>query len=991
MTLVENRHIRVFISSTFQDMQGERDYLVKRTFPKLRMLAAERDVVITELDLRWGITPEESQSGKVVEICLREIENSIPFFVGIIGNRYGWVPSRGDLESSITERYKEVDRYLEKSLSVTEMEMQFGVLERPEDMHAFFYINEFEDKYVENFDKLNQLKQAVRTNGRYPVLTYTDPEDLSKKVEKAFRGLLDQLFPEKDYSPMQKELLAQKACMDQLCQNYILVDRSFAALNRWLFNGDQHTMVVSGASGMGKSSLVANWTKTLLDASEKQYEVIYRFVGKEGGEESFSHVVETIALEIESRFGIRCNESNEDNKLGRLLSAVSRKGVKCLLVIDGINQIADTRKAKLLSWLPDAPKNTRILISTTEDDSTLSVLSRRNYPVHKLEALETIQRRNLVKSYLGLFGKALSEDQTDRIINAPQCKNTLVLKALLDELRRFGRFANLDSRIDYFSEPTTPSGFYQRFLGSFEEEFGDIVKDVCGLLVVAKEGLDEQEIQDILGIRQLTWSEFSLSFGKHLALRGGLVCVSHAFIRDAICERYLKDQERASSFRRRLVEYFANRNDKRAIIELSYQYNLLCDWDKLTKLLDSFKNLRILISDNKYELGIVLQRLFAAGVSSLGCFSSVEEESELEKAERLHEIARLLKDLGYSNEARIIANHAATQIEKIEGTSSKALQYRLEAAEYYLTFLRAGTKDMLEKIRPALDSCTDSSILCYFNWVSALYWLAVHQNSKARESVRRFKRLSKASKNSTDFIEDYCKAEGLIVISFSNVDYPKTKWKRILMFPRMLVGYFLSGLGFKRLKPIFVEVYGSNSLEVADLYNKLGWTQHKSVELYKEALKIYRYYYGNSGSKVYYTNLTLGRLLARSNYGEARNYLEAAIEAAVNSEILDPYDMQVERICKDTQMIAKQYGDNELDEYCELMIAERGSLEELKARYKQYLELGKARALQRVKIAIVKFYNNHKWDPSGIDWNDIDKSRPWDEIQYELEELDDFE
>ena len=69
--LIENRQIRVFISSTFQDMKNERDYLMKYTFPELKRLAAERDVTLTELDLRWGITEEESQTGKVVEICLR--------------------------------------------------------------------------------------------------------------------------------------------------------------------------------------------------------------------------------------------------------------------------------------------------------------------------------------------------------------------------------------------------------------------------------------------------------------------------------------------------------------------------------------------------------------------------------------------------------------------------------------------------------------------------------------------------------------------------------------------------------------------------------------------------------------------------------------------------------------------------------------------------------------------------------------------------------
>ena len=40
--LIDNRHIRLFISSTFQDMKDERSYLMTQTFPLLRKLAAER-------------------------------------------------------------------------------------------------------------------------------------------------------------------------------------------------------------------------------------------------------------------------------------------------------------------------------------------------------------------------------------------------------------------------------------------------------------------------------------------------------------------------------------------------------------------------------------------------------------------------------------------------------------------------------------------------------------------------------------------------------------------------------------------------------------------------------------------------------------------------------------------------------------------------------------------------------------------------------------
>ena len=80
----------VFISSTFQDMQEERDALIKKTFPRLKLFAAQRMVTLTPIDLRWGVTEREAKSGKVLELCLNEIERCQPFFIGILGARYGW-------------------------------------------------------------------------------------------------------------------------------------------------------------------------------------------------------------------------------------------------------------------------------------------------------------------------------------------------------------------------------------------------------------------------------------------------------------------------------------------------------------------------------------------------------------------------------------------------------------------------------------------------------------------------------------------------------------------------------------------------------------------------------------------------------------------------------------------------------------------------------------------------------------------------------------
>jgi Domain of unknown function (DUF4062) len=77
--------MRVFVSSTFRDMQDEHEELIKRIFPQLRRLCEERGVSWGEVDLRWGITDEEAAEGRVLPICLAGIDYCRPFFIGLLG------------------------------------------------------------------------------------------------------------------------------------------------------------------------------------------------------------------------------------------------------------------------------------------------------------------------------------------------------------------------------------------------------------------------------------------------------------------------------------------------------------------------------------------------------------------------------------------------------------------------------------------------------------------------------------------------------------------------------------------------------------------------------------------------------------------------------------------------------------------------------------------------------------------------------------------
>ena len=53
-----------------------------------------RGVTWGEVDLRWGITDEKKAEGKVLPSCLAEIHRCRPYFIGLLGERYGSEPDR---------------------------------------------------------------------------------------------------------------------------------------------------------------------------------------------------------------------------------------------------------------------------------------------------------------------------------------------------------------------------------------------------------------------------------------------------------------------------------------------------------------------------------------------------------------------------------------------------------------------------------------------------------------------------------------------------------------------------------------------------------------------------------------------------------------------------------------------------------------------------------------------------------------------------------
>ena len=114
---------RVFISSTFRDMHAERDWLVKRVFPILRERLEQYRIYLDDVDLRWGVTEQQVANQQSLEVCLEQVEACHPFFLAILGERYGSIANT--FSDEVRAKVPWIDKYPKRS--ITELEIRGGV------------------------------------------------------------------------------------------------------------------------------------------------------------------------------------------------------------------------------------------------------------------------------------------------------------------------------------------------------------------------------------------------------------------------------------------------------------------------------------------------------------------------------------------------------------------------------------------------------------------------------------------------------------------------------------------------------------------------------------------------------------------------------------------------------------------------------------------------------------------------------------------------
>lgn len=703
------RTVRVFISSTFRDMHAERDHLVKVVFPALRERLEKYRINLIDIDLRWGVTKEEADNDQVLDLCLQLIDECRPFFIGILGERYGWVPKEFPVD--LPARYGWIQNLTGRS--VTELEILYGVLNNPGMRdHAFFYFRDTkalndvpqlirDEIYQETdpalIDKLRAMKEKISKSGfpvidSYPAKWDAEAYDSSAKSPGRFVGLdsfgdtlekelwegikAEFELPDKPPTTVETDPLAEEQNFHELFMEsrlrvYVGRDKIHAQLLEYLKGEDTRPLMVTGPSGSGKSAVLA---RLCGDYAQEHGDAILipHFVGASPGSTNLRTSLRRFCETMKAAYGFGQEIPGNTQELitvfrSFLFSIPEDRYLT--LVIDGVNQFDKTEQPQELAWLPEQlATNVKIILSCIDDPAHFQRAHERAREMGLaeliIEALTGEERREIIQKVPSLSAKKLDEKQIDMLLSNPATDNPLYLQVALEELRGFGSFEDLEARIAEFPRPDDDvserkediiQAIFIQVIARLEEDFdAGLVRQTLPLLACARRGLSERELQDLVSESAGEDDFFPVlrQLRPYLMRRGELIDFFHRSLWKAINAAYLQDPETKKSFHLRLADYFDAKDlSFRTIEELPWQLAEAKSWQRLYDLLADLSFCKAVWESNRFDVEFFWARVEVN--TSFRIIDSYKPVIEDPKTCQEHWfwVSQLLSNMGHPHEA----------------------------------------------------------------------------------------------------------------------------------------------------------------------------------------------------------------------------------------------------------------------------------------------------------------------------------------------------
>ncbi len=679
-------------------MQAEREELIKHTFPQLRKLCEARGVAWSEVDLRWGVTDEQKAEGAVLPICLGEIDRSRPYFIGLLGQRYGWIPEA--LPAGLGDQLPWLNELT--GTSVTEMEILHGVLNDPGAAgHAYFYMRDpawimtrttDEQRVMGEFEsddeialvgpevaaqhaalrrqRLVALKRRIDDSG-FPTWEYPDPRGLGERVLRDFSALIDTLYPlGEEPDSLARDADAHRAFGISQTIGHVVRAGLSAEMDSFAL-GDQPPLVISGEPGAGASAGASAWLRSWSQRCPDDV-VIEHHVGATADASEWQAMAQRLVGELSTQLGFTTDDeavaaaSDANTSRASLFSTIARAGRmsrRCVILVDNADLLTDSDGAPDLTWLPSVVPPTVRVIVTTSGPRPVEAAKRRGWPVIKVDPLDQDERRSLIRSFLGRYSKGLDEVHVARLVGVATTGNELFLTTVLDELRQHGDHFTLGKVIDYYLASESLDGLLglvlERYERDFERDRPGLVRDAMRSLWAARRGLSDPELRDILGVSEsgheplphAVWSPLLLAAEAGLVTRSGQLCFATEAHRQAVERRYVSTpQDRRDAHSAVATTFRRYELSPRVVDELPWQQHDAGDIAGMVATISDLDFVGLAYRQSHAELRQLWALAERAGHSVVDAYRTVVD-TPASAPEVVWEVARLVTDAGYPGQS----------------------------------------------------------------------------------------------------------------------------------------------------------------------------------------------------------------------------------------------------------------------------------------------------------------------------------------------------
>jgi telomerase protein component 1 len=613
--------IRVFISSTFRDMQAERDHLVRFVFPKLRQELLQRRIHLVDVDLRWGVTSEQD----ALSVCREVVDECRPRFLCLLGGRYGWVPPG-------------------KTRSITADEVHYGVLDRDLKSRgfAFFYFRdptathamveaapgEFrEPAGSHGADALAELKTAIVEAGLQPFIYQAHWDDQSRQLiglkefgDRVYADLKQSIDQEFGLTTGEKldefteENAAMEAFIEEHVQRFVLGSRQpvWNELRQHAeCTGGNGYLCLTGEAGSGKSALLGKFCQDYRDAHPQDL-VIPHFVGASPGSTDVRRTLRRLCHELVTGAELRAEIPEDPEKLRVAFPEILQQAAaqkRVVILLDAITQFDPNTQLGGWSWLPEElPANARIILSTLSGPALESLRQRSQSPRPvELQPLDAPDREAIIREFLHRYRKSLTDDQRAALLAKADAGTPLYLLVALEELRTLGTYEEITHRIAQL--PPDTRALFIWILKRLEDDDGfrdasgrkigrELVYRFVSLLGASRHGLSQQELVELLAPSDTQGNVAALAqlLRPYLMRRGELLDFYHGQFREAANLACLPNEASRQSAHGQLANFFRQQLDpdgqrtwtetcSRSLSELPHHLIFAARWDELERTL----------------------------------------------------------------------------------------------------------------------------------------------------------------------------------------------------------------------------------------------------------------------------------------------------------------------------------------------------------------------------------------------------------------------